>query len=406
MKTKSSKENQETETGRRMLKGTLLLTDIQDYTPQALGSGSGHTGRFNHFFETMVGKEVKARDGFFIERIGDAALTFFPSEENALDFALHMRRLSITRRLDMGDITCNLRTVGDFGKFAFRTDKDETPVKLDDAEGIVVFRMEKKADIHEIIFTRSLTHFLKEELMERGIRLEEAFNEVLKGFEHQTQAFFLRCPPEEEEGPPPPAGPLYDAMRKLKLSTRFIPVFGELYEPLRMESNFIDLEIDRDARTGPGASSHDPHPARRHERAMALRETDPHLHPEGEPELESEEGYRDWGQPLPVSRLYTHYPRGLIFGLPGSGKTTILHYFAFRRFNRNDEVDDPDQNSVVLFIPCRNIPAYSDWLETAAGTAGQADGKYHIHSVLDYLTDCFFSRPGDRCDRRPTAQSR
>ena len=48
-----------------------------------------------------------------------------------------------------------------------------------------------------------------------------------------------------------------------------------------------------------------------------------------------------------VEKLYDTYPKGVIYGLPGSGKTTILKYIAFREFQK--KITD---ERLILFIYC------------------------------------------------------
>jgi ABC-type molybdenum transport system ATPase subunit/photorepair protein PhrA len=69
---------------------------------------------------------------------------------------------------------------------------------------------------------------------------------------------------------------------------------------------------------------------------------------------------------LNVEELYLNFNQGIIFGLPGSGKTTILKYFAFREFKKNQTIEDKDKQRVVMFIPCASIMDYDTWF---TGTA-------------------------------------
>ncbi|UCH93264.1 MAG: hypothetical protein JSV88_23705 [Candidatus Aminicenantes bacterium] len=95
--------------------------------------------------------------------------------------------------------------------------------------------------------------------------------------------------------------------------------------------------------------------------------------------------------PLKVSELYERYNRGVIFGLPGSGKTTILKYFAFRELQKNAMTLDPDKKRIVLFIQCRDIMSYGDWYRQHPGIEkGEETGlEYSIELILSYLVHSF-----------------
>jgi len=84
-----------------------------------------------------------------------------------------------------------------------------------------------------------------------------------------------------------------------------------------------------------------------------------------------------------VKKLYDSQRRGIILGLPGSGKTTILKYFAYREFdcNRGGHPGEDGVRRIVLFIECRNIIRYEDWL--------QKGSRFNIETILNYLTYCF-----------------
>jgi GTPase SAR1 family protein len=63
---------------------------------------------------------------------------------------------------------------------------------------------------------------------------------------------------------------------------------------------------------------------------------------------------------IDVSYLYEKFRTGIIMGLPGAGKTTILRNIAYKEFKKN-ETSDEGKKQMVLFVPCVNAPLYEKW---------------------------------------------
>jgi class 3 adenylate cyclase len=356
-------------------KGVLLLADVVNFTPQANGAGANKTTAFNRSLESKTRKMAESFRGMFIKQVGDAVLLFFEDETDALQFAIRLRQASQEGELDGAGFDCDLRMVAHYGKFDF-TGSGGVLNDVGGAECIVVFRMEKEAETHGVLITRSLLDLLKDDLKDEGIGFKFAFEEVLKGFSLKTEAYRLVFPVKESTAA---AGPLLEKMAELERETRNIPVFGDIYPAMSMADNFVDLDIKSSGKESETWHAEewdrDMEEAKRWRDSFKLRE------------------HRKATLPLNVSGLYERFNRGFIFGLPGSGKTTILKYFAFREFKHNHGIEESGKKRTVLFIPCRNIPSYTRWLE-GTGT-GDAPNAYSIESMLDYLLHCFLSSGGE-----------
>jgi hypothetical protein len=307
--------------------------------------------------------------------------------------------------------------VAHYGNFSF-TFLDKTLSDLVSAEGIKVFRIEKHAHKHDVVVTNDLLRMIKEDLKERGIRFRSLGKKDLKGFDEETELFRLIFPARGEKAT---SGLLDEKMADLEMNTRDIPVFGDPYPPMSMAENFIDLDIGSD----------------RQVRQKDFQYRGPDL---DDREIDSialkpkEEKYFLKDIPrttLPVTRLVEleEYRRGVILGLPGSGKTTILKYFAFRDFEINQaagrgtsargtgskRIDSPagkptgleDRKRVVVFAQCRDILSYEEWLHRRRHPqdAPALQEPRDVETILDYFTWNFLFK-SDPCSPDPADLAR
>jgi WD40 repeat protein/class 3 adenylate cyclase len=351
-------------------KGVLLLADIVDFTPQADQQGPGKTRQFEQAFEAALKTMAPKYKGDYIKRSGDAVLLFFADETDALDFALRLREASRQRELDCGEFACNLRIVAHFGKFDFQYSQGFL-TDVTGADAIVVFRMEKRAKKHEILVTQFLLQLIDGELKDKGIQVVKLRDEPLKGLQRQIAVYRLKIP--EKETAAVSTNPLIEQMGELERDTRKIPVFGKIYPAMSMQDNFVNLDIAADEETTA---------REREEQEKEWRDSF---------ELREHKHIHQVRLPLKVSELYEQYKRGIIFGLPGSGKTTILKYFAFRELQKNAMTLDPVKKRIVMFIQCRDIMSYVDWYRRHPGIeTDEGPGiEYSIESILGYLVHSF-----------------
>ena len=118
----------------------------------------------------------------------------------------------------------------------------------------------------------------------------------------------------------------------LREECKTIPVFGRLRPDIPMDQSFINLTLD--ARF------------REQEREMQV----PHFldHEDADRRGDKERRRESANLPIGARTLWQTYSKGLIIGLPGAGKTTILRHFAHLAFSADPE-------SHVLFLPCRSL---------------------------------------------------
>ena len=357
-------------------KGVLFLADVVDYTRQAANQKPQNIDCFNTLFESTVKALAKNYGGLFIKRIGDAVLLFFENEVDFLNFTILLREKSRQRELDNSGFNCSLRMVAHYGKFHF-TGAEGNFTDLSDAEGIIVFRMEaeKGAKENDVFITGFLLNMVKTEIREQGIGIELVIEKVLKGFEGKTAIYKLIFP--EAEGQKE-TDILTAKMRELEQDTWQIPVFGDLYPTMSMADNFVNLDI---------APGDDIGAIKRKKQAQQLeRLKKEEERPDSIALKEIETGIGH----LNVEELYLHFNQGIIFGLPGSGKTTILKYFAFREFKKNQTIEDKEKQRLVMFIPCAGILDYETWFNRRHNETGhQVISHYNIETILDYLVNGF-----------------
>jgi len=358
-------------------KGVIVLTDIVNYTGQANKLGTDKTAKFNKHFEQKIRDLTETYKGEFIKTIGDATLIFFGEEENFLDFVIQLRELSRTRQFDLEDFFGDLRVVAHCGRFSFEFFNNKMS-DLIGPEGIKVFRIEKYAQEYDVVVTDTLMPFLRDILVEKHINTTGLGRETLKGFDIETGLYKLIFP---EKGVLVASDLLKLKMAQLEEETKTIPVFGDLYPAMSMADNFIDLDI----KTGVVEDEDNEVESELDVDGMVGLD----LKRERERDLHKGKGGR-----LPfisVKELYDTQKKGIILGLPGSGKTTILKYFAYREFKKNREDQGGKGKRMVLFIECRNIIGYDEWYR---GRFPKSESciSFDIGSFLNYLAYCFLFR--------------
>jgi WD40 repeat protein/predicted AAA+ superfamily ATPase len=367
--------------------GILFMADVKGYTPQANRLGPEITHRFNHHYETTVRELAQTCGGEWIKRNGDGIILFFEKQDRFLEFVVELRERSRTRQLDHGEFFGDIRMVAHYGNFSF----ESLETKIGDVvgpEGIKVFRMEKYADAHDVLVTEFLLDILAPLLPGKHIESTLLGRETLKGFDRDTSLYKLVFREAEEKGD---INPVYRRMEVLERETGEIPVFGDIYKPMSMADNFINLDIKTGREPGKPADFHDETEA---DEWMEL-------------DLKREKEKRGDLHALPfidVKTLYEKENRGIILGLPGSGKTTILKYFAFREFQfkgsregiynavKKKKEHEEQKNRVVLFIECRFMMSYNDWYRDWFCQGKEKETVFNVECILKYLTHCFLFR--------------
>ncbi|MGD2092278.1 MAG: hypothetical protein PVH61_39285 [Candidatus Aminicenantes bacterium] len=351
-------------------KGTLFLADVINYTSQSKRLGPVKTAQFNRNFEKNIRNITVSYNGEFIKRIGDAVLIFFEDEENFLDFVIELISLSRKGTLNFDNFIADLRTVAHYGKFSFEF-LDKKILDLIGSEGIKVFRIEKYAGKYDVLITGHLYHVLKDNLKEKDIKAITLEVVKLKGFDTETtlNKLILRKGSEKEE-----SNLLFTLMEELETNTKEIPVFGDLYPAMSMDENFINLYAQKESPEKDIYQIFEPDFVGM--ASIQLGQVRLYQKVRGDKSID-------------VKKLYDSYRKGIILGLPGSGKTTILKYFAYREFKSNKQIKGHKKRRVVLFIECRNIMEYNNWYRGRSYKSKEDDVEFNIDSILNYLTHCF-----------------
>jgi len=206
----------------------------------------------------------------------------------------------------------------------------------------------------------------------QAIELPEDLKGV--GADSPRQVYLLTPPLAEETRDFELPQPYRVARAALQDNVQFIPVFGQLYDPIPMRENFLNLTLDRQRTRG---------------LAGYYRWDAPDLGDRFE--MESQPG-RDsadlWDTEtqrrididhLNADQLFSAFPTAVIVGLPGAGKTTILRHFAWRAFE-----DNP--HAIVVYVEARHLR------NEHIKIRGKVDGfsRQHIFRVLATL----FLHPG------------
>jgi len=344
----------------------MSLIDVVDFTSQAEKLGDKFTRQFTGYFQDKIKSMVEKRSFHVVKPLGDAVLIFGTDPEGIIDI---MRDLfERDKPEDQYGFISRFRMVAHSGYFQLQMDRD-TPVDTVSAQAIKVFRLEKNALAGELVVTHELYRGIKALLTGKNIDAARMLlDKPIKGFDNEEwfPPFFKLHIMKEYVGV---SNLLERKMWELEEEVQTIPVFGKIYPPVPMDKNFINLSMlcDHDRIMDAGCV----HPGEGDE------EPADHLDPwsEKEGKVGNDEWIyrwsRKWETPsrfaeIDVNVLYDRYKQGIIFGLPGAGKTTILRHLAFKEFNPN-KTKEENAKQVVLFVPCRNILFYDDWYKIRYG---------------------------------------
>ena len=368
--------------------GILALVDIVNFTPQSVNVGEKFTPRYLEYFQEKINSIAKKNRFHVIKYMGDGALIFGTGPDNLLEIMLDLfDRDKLENRFGF---MSRFRIVAHSGYFQFQM-KNRQPVDLMNAEGIKVFRMEKYAGPWELMVTRELYQGIKSLLTSQNIEAGRmTIKKPLKGFDSEQwyPPFYKLTLAEKQTGA---ANLLEQRMDQLEQDVRFILVFGNLYDPVPMDKNFINLSIlcdkDKETRyTREESPGYDRGPAKLSGRKRG----------KGKPgeddwifiDKMEREHPRDFNE-IDVNTLYTNkhkrYTNGVIFGLPGAGKTTILRHLAHKEFKANRR-RKPHRQKIILFVPCRDIPFYDTWHQDQYG---EGEVVPDMNTALEYMTWVF-----------------
>jgi hypothetical protein len=368
--------------------GILALIDIVNFTPQSLKAGEKFTPRYLEYFQEKINSMVKKHKFHVIKYMGDGALIFGTGPANLLEIMLDL--FDRDKLENKFGFISRFRIVAHSGYFQFQMENRQ-PVDLVNAAGIKVFRMEKYAGPWELMVTRELYQGIKPLLTSQKIEASRmTIKKPLKGFgsEDWYPPFYKLTIAEKQAGA---ANLLEQRMDQLEQDVRFILVFGNLYDPVPMDKNFINLSIlcDKDKET---RYTREEFPGYDRGPAKLSRKKKRKGKPGQDDWIFIDK--MEWKQPrdfneIDVNTLYTNkhkrYTNGVIFGLPGAGKTTILRHLAHKEFKANCR-RKPHRQKIVLFVPCREIPFYDTWHRDQYG---QGEVVPDTNTALEYMTRVF-----------------
>ncbi len=381
----------------KTLQGILALIDVVNFTSQAEKLGDKYTGKFTEYFQDKI-KTMVERHGFHaVKNLGDAVLIFGTDPQGIIDI---MKDLFDRDKLeDRFGFTSRFRMVAHSSYFQFQMEGDR-PVDLVSAEGVKVFRMEKHALAWELVVTHELYRGIKALLTGNNIDANRMhIDKPLKGFDNEEwfpPFYKLRIMKEQACV----SNLLERRLVELEQDVQTIPVFGNIYPPVPMEKNFINLSLVCDDDQIIDADSHPP--GEHFEETMA--DSDIGFKKRRGDEIDDWIHYRYRGgrrssnfKEIDVNKLYEKYKQAIILGLPGAGKTTILRHLAFKEFNVN-KTKEVSARQVVLFVPCRDIPFFDDWYKKRT-----AEDKAVIdqNAALEYMTWVFLFGKKQEADLLP-----
>ncbi|MEW6482025.1 MAG: hypothetical protein AB1397_03340 [bacterium] len=153
-------------------------------------------------------------------------------------------------------------------------------------------------------------------------------------------------------------------------------MLGGLYPPIDIEQNFINLNIDitHAQKTGmPKRAVFLPRglSISAKERYEEVKDYNP-LTPFIKGELQKEK------TSYTAKEVFETFNKGFIYGIPGAGKTTILHYFTHSTFK---------EEKTPIFVRCRELPDFGKWCERMGHKPESA--SYERSSAIAYLLSAF-----------------
>jgi WD40 repeat protein/class 3 adenylate cyclase/GTPase SAR1 family protein len=363
--------------------GVILLLDVVNFSIQSGKVGDERTEKFLKNFVKKTKDAIKRHKAIFIKAEGDAVLIFIKDIIKFLNLIEKFRHYSKENFFDSDGIIAAIRMVAHYGRFRFSTLKNGQPDVIG-AEVIVPFRIEKIAGMHQVVITGRLFDLIKDDIKDRNIWYECIGSKKFKSLE---PIFLYRLIfPDELETVPQNLSSLEDAMKELEIRTKKIPVFGDFYPPIDMEKNFINLDIAREGDVTDSMELNKDSRDKEHRGTYEIRDT--------EDKEEKRETMIEWvikQRSTNAEALYEEYRKGVVLGMPGSGKTTILSYFAYKEFEKSRELEKKGRKRVILFVECRNALDFNDWYRLRRYQEWPEEIDPGVVTILEYFTFIFLS---------------
>jgi hypothetical protein len=297
----------------------LGLVDIVNFTSQANKLGNKYAGQYTQYFQEKIESIVEKHGFNIVKFLGDAAL--FQGEDPAGLIDIMLDIFHRDKPEDKFGFTSKFRLVAHSGYFQFLVE-DGSITDLVSPEGIKVFRLEKEARAWELVVTQTLFQGLKPLLTQKNLEANRLqLKEPLKGFDNEEwyPPFYRLTIAKKGTGA---ANLLQQRQEELQQDVQEIPVFGKIYPPVPMESNFINLSLKSTVipaasclpDTGKEVEADDDTPRR------SKRSRDKSYRDEWLDAMAEDDSFKR-NPDIDVPTLYEKYCRGIIIGLPGAGKT-------------------------------------------------------------------------------------
>ncbi|MBF8276429.1 MAG: Guanylate cyclase protein [Candidatus Brocadiaceae bacterium] len=323
--------------------GVLALVDIVNYTGQTARLGDYAASQFTQHFQ----KEARAiieRQGFTVLKfLGDAVLFWGTVAQigNFVDAILDF----FVRKCIPGKhgFEAKLRMVAHVSCFTLVYNDKREAVDIMGSDAIMTFRLEKKAQVEEVIVTDALFKDIEALLRKTSfMTFQEPSTEPLKGLEIFGNPLCYRLiPPCFDDNKK--TYTIADVYRQKRESlfdkVRQIPIFANLYPPIDMDENFINLSLHKDWKVREAKKGR--------EEARFSKHTE--MFRDYLEQREEMDARVSAGSAINARKLFHRFNKGIILGLPGAGKTTILQHFAYTCLSG-------DRDALLLLVNCRDIP--------------------------------------------------
>ncbi|MFQ5456265.1 MAG: hypothetical protein ACE5EA_08700, partial [Nitrospirota bacterium] len=360
--------------------GMLCLIDLVGFTHQSNELGNRYTQEFLDYYYRETRKIAKAHGFEWIRSIGDAVVLFGDADktEELIDIMLDL--FSKKGIKDRFGFKVSLRMVAHSGYISFWIDNEGKRTDFTGSDAIRVFRMEKEAGEEELVVTGHLFKGLAGLLKKRHIEaLKRSSAEPLKGISDEPIPLYSLILPRDEEIK---AGDILRyRLGELREKTQSILVLAGLYKPIDIEKNLVNLTIDIEDRhdTAIHLRGH------RYSRRWLVEDRDGIA--EGDEAGRGRENAR-----FSIKEVFQRFNRGIIYGQPGGGKTTILHYFVHATFKSD--------RAIPIYTRCMHLPDLERWCRRKGCDPDEA--AYDLELSIKYLLYGFLFP--DR-DKQPDALS-
>lgn len=336
--------------------GILYLIDLVGFTTQD-NKLHHYTQNFLNYYYDKAREVIEKHSFEFIKSDGDAVL-FFADANKTQGFIQIILDLFREKKIeDSYGCKVVLRMVAHCGYFYFWLNEEGKKIDFTGSEGIKLFRMEKLASEEQVIITDELFKGLSTYLEQYHIPAFKEFSPIpLKGFTNDKVYVYRPFPGKEKDA----TENWRCRLEELKDRVKEIPIFGGLYPAVDIEKSFINLRIDLEK-----ASEYHTFYKKMPEYGKRLGVYDEREYKEDRPQ-----------EIFTAEELFNTFNKGFIYGIPGSGKTTILHYNTFKT-----------KDMLPIYIKCQNLVDFEQWCKIKHYKPTEA-GYYEpdINVSLEYFT--------------------